>query len=206
MLPQSNPLQLVQAVLVGRAVDHGILEQVAVDGVVVDGGLGSRGGGVVLLHQQLGVDPGTAGRLGLLELPRVVALVVQEARIVVALVEVFEDGGEDLGLVFGQGDAARRTAGASGLLVLFVEDLAVQDLLEVGRDAEDVFVGGKDALVAADDERDDGRSQGSEELGREERGGREEEDKRRRTRGREEKGEGKRKHTEREKESVRQKP
>ena len=35
------------------------------------------------------------GVFGILEFPRVAALVVQQARVVVTLVEVFEDGGKD---------------------------------------------------------------------------------------------------------------
>ena len=42
------------------------------------------------------------------ELPRVSPLVVQQARVVVAFVEVFEDGGEDLGELFGQVDSFGR--------------------------------------------------------------------------------------------------
>ena len=53
---------------------------------MVDGGGGCGGGGVF-------------------EFPGVFALVVEEFGVVVAFVEVFEDGGEDFGYFFREGDA-----------------------------------------------------------------------------------------------------
>lgn len=95
---------------------------------------------------------GAAGtHVGRLELPRVLALVVHEVGVVVAFVEVLKHGGEDLGLLVRQGDAF-----GGGL-----HELAAAGGVEEGRDAEDVFVGGEEALFAADDERDDGRGQGA---------------------------------------------
>ena len=48
----------------------------------------------------------TAGAVGGgFKLPRVLPLVVLEPGVVVAFIEVLEDGGEDLGGFFGEGDA-----------------------------------------------------------------------------------------------------
>lgn len=81
------------------------------------------------------------------ELPRVSALVVEQAGVVVAFVEVFEDGGEDFGEFFGQVDSF----GAG------FEVLAAADGGEEGGGGEDVFVGCEEALLDADTEGDDGR-------------------------------------------------
>ena len=80
------------------------------------------------------------------ELPCVFTLVVEEAGIVVAFVKVFEDGGEDFGDLFGEGDAL-----GGGL-----EELATDDGGEEGGGGEDIFVGGEEALFGADAEGDDG--------------------------------------------------
>ena len=70
---------------------------------------------------------------------------MQQARVVVALVEVFEDGGEDLGEFFGEVDSF-----GAGL-----EELAAADGGEEGGGGEDVLVGGEEALLHADAEGDD---------------------------------------------------
>ena len=130
LLAQRQPLELVQAIAFRGAVDQRVLEQHLAAGRVVDRRLR------VLLRRDL-------------ELPRVAALVVQEARVVVAFVEVFEDGGEDFGDFFGQGDSF-----GAGL-----EELAAADGGEEGGVGEDVFVGGEEALLGADAEGDDGGGQ-----------------------------------------------
>ncbi len=79
------------------------------------------------------------------ELPRISAFVVEEAGVVVALVEVFEDGGEDFGEFFWQVDSF-----GGGL-----EELAAADGGEEGRGGEDVFVSCEEALLNADAEGDD---------------------------------------------------
>lgn len=81
-----------------------------------------------------------------LQLPRVLPLIVDEARVVVAFVEILEDRGEDLGLFVRQRDALRRC----------FHELSAAGGLEEGRYAEDVFVGGEEPLFAADDEGYDG--------------------------------------------------
>ncbi len=134
LLPQRDPLELLEPVLVGGAVDDGVLQDVAVYGVVVDGRLGGSGPLVQLL-----------------DLPGVPALVLDEAGVIVALVEVLEHGREDLGLLVGQVDA----------LALRVHILALQGLLEPRRGAEDVLVRGEDPLLLADHEGHDGRGQGA---------------------------------------------
>ncbi len=68
-----------------------------------------------------------------LELPRVSVLVVQQARVVVALVEVLEDGAEDLRFLVRQRDP----------LALRLEVVAGQDLLEEGSLGQHVLVRGK---------------------------------------------------------------
>lgn len=95
------------------------------------------------------LDDSTLFLGGGLNLPRVAALVVHQARVVVALVEVLEHGAKDLGLLVGEGDAL-----GGGVHVPVPEGVA-----EEGAAAEDVLVGGKEALFSADDEGDDGRSQ-----------------------------------------------
>ena len=86
LLPKRQALQFVQSELLGCAVDGGVLEQDLAHTVVVDCRL-DRSAATEVLRV-----------LGILELPRVAALVVQQAWVVVTLVEVFEDAGKDLGL------------------------------------------------------------------------------------------------------------
>lgn len=124
LLAQSDALELIQLVLLGGTVDDGVLEDLGAGGLVEDGGL------VVAL-----------------DLPSVSALVVDQPGGVVALVQVLEDGREDLGLLVRQGDALAR-----GLHVLRAQG-GSQD----GRLCQDLLMGGKDAGLAADDQGDDGR-------------------------------------------------
>jgi hypothetical protein len=67
---------------------------------------------------------------------------VQEPRVVVPLVHVLEDGGEDLGLFLGEVDA----------FGVGLEELAAAAGGEEGGGGEDVFVGGEEALLRADAE------------------------------------------------------
>lgn len=85
LLPKSKALQLVQAVLLRRAVDNCVPEEIVADaGVVHDGFTGSAATCAVVL--------------GALEMPGVSALVVQQAGVVVALVQKLEDAGQGLWL------------------------------------------------------------------------------------------------------------
>ena len=82
---------------------------------------------------------------------------MEEAWVVIAFVEVFEDGGKDFGNLFGEAHPFGR-----GL-----EELAAADGCKEGRGGEDVFVGCEEALLRANAESDDwggqvgGRSDGS---------------------------------------------
>lgn len=86
------------------------------------------------------------GSVVALKLPGILALVVNETRRVVALVQVLEDGGEDLGVLFGKGETLAR-----GLHVLLPQNGA-----EERRLGEDILVSGEYPLLRADDECDDG--------------------------------------------------
>ena len=79
---------------------------------------------------------------------------MHHTREVVALVEIFEDRGEDLGLLVGQGDAAVRLV-EEGVGRRRRRGAIVEEGMEVRRGAEDVFVGCEDALFSADDDCDD---------------------------------------------------
>ncbi len=128
LLAQRDALQLLEAILLGGAVDCRVLQKLALDAVVIDGSLGAT------------------IFASLLQLPRVPLLVVDQARIVIGLVKILEDGREDLGFFVGQRD----------LLGLRVHHLVLQDALEEGRGSEDILVGCKDPLFLADDEGNDG--------------------------------------------------
>lgn len=74
--------------------------------------------------------------------------------VIVSLVEVLEDAGKDFGLLGWQVDAH---VGA-------LEELAPQRVGEVGGVGEDVFVSSEQALVRADNDGDNGRSEAGREL------------------------------------------
>ena len=103
-----------------------------------DGGLGAGFAG-----------PGTS--IGALELPGISTLVVQEAWVVVALVEELEHAGEDLGEFLGQADALR-----GGF-----EELAPHESSEVGRGVQDGLVAGKETAFSANHDSDNGRREGT---------------------------------------------
>lgn len=149
LLAEGQALEFLETELVGGAVHDCVAEQMlagardehcGLDGsaaaCVVVGGFGG-GGRVRRPH-------------GVLELPRVAALVVQQAGIVVALIEVLEDGGEGLGFLVGQGDA----------LGLGLEILLTAGLLEEGRLAQHLLMGGEQPALATDGQGDDGRVEG----------------------------------------------
>ena len=126
LLAKGNTLEFLQAVLVGGAVDDGVLQDLAVDAVMIDGGL-----------------DGAATVVGyLFNLPRVPPLVVHQTRVVVAFVEILENRREDLGLLIGKRD----------LLVLRVHHLPFEDIVKERGAAEDILVRGEDTLLLADDQ------------------------------------------------------
>ena len=153
LLAKGEALELIEAVAVRGAVDDGIAEDVGAYAGKVDGGVG-RGG----VGGACGAATSGFGRVGgvvggevlgcvVLELPRVAVPVVDKARVVVTLVEVLEDGGEDLGFFVGEGDPP----------ALRIKVAAAAGVVEEGRLAQDVFVRCKEATVGADGEGDDGR-------------------------------------------------
>ena len=83
---------------------------------------------------------------GIFEVPAVALLVVLDAGVVVAFVEVLEDGGEDFWFFVGEVDA---------FVGCRLEELSGAEGLEPGGVGEDVFVGGEEALFAADGYGDD---------------------------------------------------
>lgn len=83
------------------------------------------------------------------QLPSVSTLIVEETRVVVAFVEVFEDGGENLGELFGEIDSL-----GGGF-----EELPTANGSEEWRFRESVFVSSEKTLLRADAESDDGRGQ-----------------------------------------------
>jgi hypothetical protein len=87
---------------------------------------------------------------GLLNLPRVPPLIVDQTWIVVALVEKLENGREDLWFLVWQ---------RNPLVVLRIHNLPSQDVVEERRCAEDVLVSSKDPLLLADDQGHNGRGQ-----------------------------------------------
>ena len=85
-------------------------------------------------------------RLGVFEFPDVASLILEKAWVVVAFVEVFEDGGEDFGEFF------REIYPFGGGF----EELAATYGGEEGGVGENRFVGSEEAGFGADDECDDG--------------------------------------------------
>jgi len=122
LFPQCEPLQLIQAIPLRSTVYKRVLEQSLPGGITPHGAF--------------------MGRACFLELPGVAAFVQLEVREVISFVEVFEDRGEDLGDLFGEGDAFRAA---------FDELAAGYRGEEWGR-GEDVGVSGEEASGGADDE------------------------------------------------------
>jgi hypothetical protein len=139
LLPESQLLQLVQTVLLGLAVDDGVLQD------------GSGGG----------VNDGLTSAVvvaAVLEGPVVALLAELETGVVVALVQVLENGRENLGLLVGQVYP----------LVGRLEELAAAGCLKPGRVGQDVFVCGEEALLVSYGDCDDGAEDHVSEMAREE--------------------------------------
>ena len=88
LLPKRHSLQFIQAVLLGSAVYNSVLEDITIYAEMVDGRF----------------NRSTAIVTQLLDLPRVSPLIVYQAWVVVAFVEVFEDRRKDLRFLVGQAD------------------------------------------------------------------------------------------------------
>ena len=95
--------------------------------------------------------------IGILQLPCLGPAVVSQPRVVVALVEILEDAGEDFGLLVWEVDAlAWRLEEESRLWRIRVRCLRCTMRGEEGRCAEDGFVGGEEAVFGAHAEHDYG--------------------------------------------------
>lgn len=89
-------------------------------------------------------------RICVFQLPCLGPTVVSQTRVVVALVEVLENAGEDLGLLFWEVDElAWWFLGESGAWRIWVWGLGCAVGGEEGGCAEDGFVGGEEALFGA---------------------------------------------------------
>lgn len=126
LLPQRQPLQLLQPIPIRRTIHQRILQQILLGALVPDGARGRPRGDVF-------------------ELPAVLTLVVQEFGVVVAFVEEFEDGGEDFRDFFREGDA----------FGLGLEELAAGYGGEEGGGGQDGGVGCEEAGGGADGEGQD---------------------------------------------------
>ena len=87
LFPESQALQFIEAELFGAAVDDGVFEENSAHSVVID----------CRLYRSTALTV-----RGVLQLPGVAPLVVEESGIVVSFVEVFEDRGEDFGFSEGR--------------------------------------------------------------------------------------------------------
>jgi len=149
LFPESKALQIGQREAQRGAVDGCVTEDIITHAVVVD----CRG--VVEAVEFLGFVRVVRARCGrgsclvvcVLERPRVTLLVVHEARVVVALVQEFEDGAEDLWLLVWESDAS---------LAWGLEELLTAGRGEPRRAREDIFMRGEETLVLAHSNRDDG--------------------------------------------------
>lgn len=130
LLPQRQFLQVLKAVLLGSTVYDSVLEEIAIDAAVIDRAFDS---GLLLAARGL-------------KLPRVSSLILNQTRVVIALVEVFQDRTEDLGLLVRKRDLfdSIHVSGAKGV----VEERAA---------AEDIFMSGEEALLGTDDQCHDSR-------------------------------------------------
>lgn len=129
LLAQGKSFQLLEPVFFRSTINDRILEQGTI--------------GVVMVHDSFA--SGTGYLPGRLQFPRVSLLVVNQTRVVIALVEILEDRREDLrGLV-------RKS---NALWRLF--DIVFQELSKVGCSSKDIVMCSEKAVFVADYKRDDG--------------------------------------------------
>lgn len=126
MLSQRKLLQLLKSVLLGLAIDDSVFQdrtETSLDYSLVD----------------------AVAVAAVLEIPAVSSLVVLKSRVVVAFVEILENGGENFRLFVGKLDA----------FVGGLEELIAAGRLEEGRVAQDVFVRCEETLLPSNGECDD---------------------------------------------------
>lgn len=88
------------------------------------------------------------------QLPGVSAPVVQQPRVIVSLVQILEDAGEDLGLLLRQADGLAVSVGG-------FEKLSSTDIGKDRGHAEDFFMCGKESLFGSYADSDDGGGESS---------------------------------------------
>lgn len=124
MLLQGEFLQLLQSILLGLTIDDSILQD----------------------RTNSRLDDSLIGAVApVFKVPAIAFLVILHAGVVVALVEVLEDGGEDLRLFVWEVDS----------LVGGLEELAVAGRLEPWRVGKNVFVSCEESLLTTDRDCDD---------------------------------------------------
>ena len=124
LLAKRQPLQLLQTIPISGTVYQCVFEERDPSWLIPYGALLST------------------GAVGVFQLPGVLTFVVKEFGVVVALVEVLEDAGEDFGDLGGEGDPVG----------VGFEEVAAGDGSEEGRGGESVGVGGEEAFRGADGE------------------------------------------------------
>jgi hypothetical protein len=92
LLSQGKLFEFLQTILLCSAINDGILKQIALYASVIDSAFN---GSTVLRRSRL-------------KLPRVAPLIMSQSREVIPLVEIFEDGAENLRLFIGESNPFRR--------------------------------------------------------------------------------------------------
>lgn len=121
LFPERQALEFLKTVLFCGTVYDGIFEKILSH--ARDVGCGFYGSATTSVF-------GVWRFHGILELPRVVALAIEQVRVIVTLVEVLEDGGKDFGFFVGKVDS----------LTLGREELSSASRREERRHAKDVLV------------------------------------------------------------------
>jgi len=157
LFAQRQLLELLQPITPRGTVDDGVAEDVLADARYIDGRLDSGRdlGGLACaatsefkcIGKRRGILDGGPTRERILELPRVAVLVVHQAGVVVALVEVLEDGAEDLRLLIGERDPP----------VLRIRNGPAQDPVEERSLAQHILMRRKQPCLGAHHHGDDGR-------------------------------------------------
>jgi len=134
LLAQSQALQLIEAVPIGGAVNGRVAENDVAHAGVKD------------CRVRVSATAHFRALDCALERPGVSALVVDQARRVVTLVQILEDAGEDFGVLVGKEEAS----------IVAFEELLMTGRCEEGRVAQYVFVGGKQSFFLSHHNSDDG--------------------------------------------------